>query len=442
MILVTAGVFLLYRFVLALPSPFLRTEDLGIGDPFFLFPSLNLGIFALGVMPYLTAYIIVEICSLFVPHLKQLRAKGFQGRKRLKFEALLLTVLVGLVQAIALSTQFSGSRSSFDPSMLRFEGVFGQLVMVASLLAGTFLAILLAEILSRYGMGHGISLLILLTPLSDLRRVLSTIYDAHELHLGIYKIDAGLFLNTIPFVLFVILGVLLLRHRWPISLKHASLPEAKQYFSLNFFPSGVEVLTLVGAASLFVRGGVTSIADLSAVLMSFLFAFLFLYPKRRFEQLSNRGWTPQGFEVADLWKRVLFYNVPWVLFVYYAIKLPDIVSHFFSGNFYAGGIDLLIGIAVVLDVVDRIRLVNETSGVTLVKIAELHDVYDATMIKNHLAEEGIPCHFQGYYHRSLLYFFGPFIEISLMVPKMDVEQCETVLKDFYGGLGLLKTAPC
>ncbi len=71
-------------------------------------------------------------------------------------------------------------------------------------------------------------------------------------------------------------------------------------------------------------------------------------------------------------------------------------------------------ITVALDLTDRFKFMQQSNS-RFVKIAEIHDIYDAATIKNHLESSGILCHFQGYYHRHLLYFFGPYIEISLLV---------------------------
>jgi len=60
------------------------------------------------------------------------------------------------------------------------------------------------------------------------------------------------------------------------------------------------------------------------------------------------------------------------------------------------------------------------------------------MIKNHMQSEGIIGHFQGYYHRHLLYFFGPYIDISVMVLEKDREPAEELMRKYYDGLGLVR----
>jgi hypothetical protein len=72
-----------------------------------------------------------------------------------------------------------------------------------------------------------------------------------------------------------------------------------------------------------------------------------------------------------------------------------------------------------------------------VKIAQFNDVYNATMVKNVLIAEGIPCHLQGYYHRHLLYFFGPYIEMVLFVPNSNKAHAIELVNHYFGGLGVL-----
>jgi hypothetical protein len=52
------------------------------------------------------------------------------------------------------------------------------------------------------------------------------------------------------------------------------------------------------------------------------------------------------------------------------------------------------------------------------------------MIKRHLRSEGVLCHLQGFYHRHLYYFFGPYLDISLMVGNDKAEFCRDIIKNY------------
>ena len=94
-------------------------------------------------------------------------------------------------------------------------------------------------------------------------------------------------------------------------------------------------------------------------------------------------------------------------------------------------------VAIALDIMDKIDKLRKCGSEKLIKIAEYHDVYDALMIKNHLKAEKIDCHLQGFYHRCLLYFFGPYIDISLMVIPRNKENSKKTINKYYSGLGLI-----
>ena len=155
--------------------------------------------------------------------------------------------------------------------------------------------------------------------------------------------------------------------------------------------------------------------------------------------MRERGWefndlddTPERY----LFRKMLMFNLPWTIFLCAVGVLPHILISSFAVPFYIGGASLYVAIAIGLDILDRFNAQRRTRTGRLVKIAEFHDVYDASMIRKHLRLLGITSHFQGYYHRQLLYFFGPYIDISLMVALEDVRSGEEALKRYYDGLGL------
>ena len=97
---------------------------------------------------------------------------------------------------------------------------------------------------------------------------------------------------------------------------------------------------------------------------------------------------------------------------------------------------MYIAVVIGLDILDRYNVQRQTPSGQLIKIAELHDIYDSSMIKRHLKSEGVPCHLQGFYHRHLYYFFGPYLDISLMVGNDEAEFCRDIIKNYYNGMGL------
>ena len=139
----------------------------------------------------------------------------------------------------------------------------------------------------------------------------------------------------------------------------------------------------------------------------------------------------------ELLRKLFIYTLPWTLFLSAVAIIPGILISGAAIPFHVGGASLYIAVAIGLDILDRYRFHRETQSGDLIKVAEFHDVYDAAMVKKHIASQGIRTHLQGYYHRHLYYFFGPYIGISLMVAKKNVEFCEDILIKYYNGLGLI-----
>jgi preprotein translocase subunit SecY len=441
---ITLGLLAVFKLLTLIPLPFTNKELFKeFGIPLSAFGLPRLSIVSLGIIPYTTAYMLVEIFTFFIPYLKKLREVGHEGRLKLKFIAMIVTFFLSTLQGYAIVNALSHPHGSHGFALLPIQNAFGYIPPIATLVGGVFLVVLISELISIYGIGHGISLLMLLGPVANLQSDISTIYNIYDLKSGINKVDIYLLLNLLPYILLAVSVFIFLNAKRPVMFDHRSAPQPLGYFQLNFCPSGVMGLnfsvSLISSMTIFFpmilsRGTVDyyGVALIFTLAVNCLFAWFFLKPKARFKKLSDIGWTLHGETPEDLVKRVILYNLPWTLLVYFAFLLPDILGHYFGNNFYHfsfGGSPSIIGLGVAMDILDRIKINSKTER--LVKVAEIHDVYEGQMIKNHLAAEDIRCHLQGLYHRSLLYFLGPYIEISLMVSQSDRERVEKLLSDFY-----------
>ena len=105
------------------------------------------------------------------------------------------------------------------------------------------------------------------------------------------------------------------------------------------------------------------------------------------------------------------------LYIYVCSRLAKQKFTIFNIPIYlgVGGIKLIITVAVILDLVEEISARRKSKN--LVNIAEFHDLPKTGIAKSLLESSGIPYFMKGYYHRALLYFFGPHIEISVWVQK-------------------------
>ena len=114
----------------------------------------NFTIFALSITPYVTASIILQLLTVAIPRLEQLSREGTEGRKKIAQYTRYLTVVLAFVQAIGLTVGLFRS-AVIDNS------IFSLALIVLSLTAGTAFLMWLGEQINEYGIGNGISLIIM-----------------------------------------------------------------------------------------------------------------------------------------------------------------------------------------------------------------------------------------------------------------------------------------
>lgn len=146
-------------------------------------------VFAMSITPYINASIIVQLLTVVIPQWEELAKEGEAGRKKLAQYTRYGTVILGLIQATGLSIGF---RSAMKP------GFLSNIVVIASLTAGTAFLMWLGEQITDKGIGNGISLLIFAGIVS---RIPTNIYQMYAL----IKIGA---LNIIMLAVLLVLGVL------------------------------------------------------------------------------------------------------------------------------------------------------------------------------------------------------------------------------------------
>lgn len=165
-ILVTAGLLLVFRIGSYIPVPGVDAAALGaamgVGEgTVFGFLDLFAGgalgrfaVFAMGVNPYITASIILQLLTIVVPQLEQLSKEGVEGRKKIQQYTRFGTVLLGLVQGFAITMMARNWGVLVDSSF------FHVILVVVTLTAGTTFLMWLGEQITANGIGNGISLLI------------------------------------------------------------------------------------------------------------------------------------------------------------------------------------------------------------------------------------------------------------------------------------------
>jgi len=123
---------------------------------------LRLSVFALGIMPYITASIIVQLLVVVIPRFEQLKKEGQAGQQKLTQYTRYLTIALAVLQstavvALARSGQlFPGCQADIIPD----QSITNQIILVVTLTAGTAMIMWFGELLTEKGVGNGMSLLI------------------------------------------------------------------------------------------------------------------------------------------------------------------------------------------------------------------------------------------------------------------------------------------
>ncbi|WP_239310563.1 MULTISPECIES: preprotein translocase subunit SecY [unclassified Frankia] len=176
-LLFTFGIIVLFRMGSVLPSPGISTgainqclssasaDSRNVYSLINLFSGgalLQLSIFALGIMPYITASIIIQLLVVVIPRLEQLKKEGASGEQKLTQYTRYLTISLGVLQAtgiVALARSgnlFPGCSAPIIPD----TSLFRIAVIVITMTAGTAVIMWLGELITARGVGNGMSLLI------------------------------------------------------------------------------------------------------------------------------------------------------------------------------------------------------------------------------------------------------------------------------------------
>jgi preprotein translocase subunit SecY len=165
---------------------------------------LQLSIFALGIMPYITASIIVQLLRVVIPHFETLYKEGQQGQARLTQYTRYLTIALGVLQSTTLITVArSGQLIPCDLPLITSDGetVWGMLLMVITMTAGTGLIMWMGELITERGVGNGMSLLIFTSIAATFPASLGQIATVQGIEILLVVIGIGLLI--IAAVIFV-----------------------------------------------------------------------------------------------------------------------------------------------------------------------------------------------------------------------------------------------
>ena len=349
-------------------------------------------IFALGIMPYITASIVIQLCGMILPSFQKMQREGESGRQKLNQYTRLLTVLILVLQAPAylvnLQVQVNGASNG---TTLAF-GFWTIVYLTIILAAGSMFIMWLGERITDRGIGNGISFIILVGIIARLPGALY--YEFHSRLPGDGAGQGGLVMFIVEIVLLfaVTVGaVLLVQGTRKVPVQYAKrivgnrqYGGARQYIPLKVNAAGVMPI-IFAQAIMFIpmtlagfRGGdtgfVQAFTDINgfwynAVFFILIVAFTYFYtaitvrPTQMAEDLKrNNGFIPgvkPGKKTAEYLDAIMSrITLPGSIFLGIVAILPAFARFFgISQNFaqFFGGTSLLIMVGVVLDTLQQVE---------------------------------------------------------------------------------------
>jgi preprotein translocase subunit SecY len=181
----------------ALQQLFNSQALLGLLDLFSGGGLSNFSIVAMGVNPYINASIIMQLMTVISERVKEISKEGEQGRRRITRWTRYLTVVLALGQAYGYTVLFQNvSPAVLPPNMDWFQ----RLTIMVTMTGGTIVAMWFGELITEYGIGNGISLVIFSGIIGRAPRSVVSVVGGHT--------GAGGFADYLPFIVLVVLGLL------------------------------------------------------------------------------------------------------------------------------------------------------------------------------------------------------------------------------------------
>ncbi len=178
------GLLMVYRLGTFVPIPgvdptelakFFDTNSSGIGGMLNMFTGgaiRRMAIFTLGIMPYISASIIIQLLTSMIPSLEQLKKEGEQGRKKINQYTRYGTVLLALAQSYGIAVGLESQGMATNP------GLYFQASTVITLVGGTMFLMWLGEQITARGIGNGISLIIFTGIVAGLPAALAQFFES------------------------------------------------------------------------------------------------------------------------------------------------------------------------------------------------------------------------------------------------------------------------
>jgi len=397
-VIFTLGLRIVYRIGVHVPVPgidavalasfFAKAKGtiLGLFDMFSGGALERLSVFALGIMPYISASIILQLLTVVVPHLERLSKEGEQGRKKITQYTRYGTVVLSIIQGFGISVGLESMMAPGGAPVVIAPGWGFRLLTMITLTSGTAFIMWLGEQITERGIGNGISLIIfsgivvrIPNAISNTFRLVST----GELSIFPVLLLIVLMVGVVGFIVFIEQG----QRRIPVQYAKRVIGRKlyggqSTHLPLKINTSGVippifasSIIMFPATLASFIK--VDWVQNVAAAIkpgnisyellfVGFIFFFSYLYTAVTFtpvdvaENMKKHGGfipgIPPGKRTADYIDRVLTrLTLGGATYVAAVCVLPSILVSNFNVPFYFGGTALMIVVGVAIDTMSQME---------------------------------------------------------------------------------------
>ncbi len=399
-LLFTLGALIVFRLGTFLPIPGINPVSLqqffeqqssgilGIFDTFSGGALGRMGIFALGVMPYISASIIMTLMQGSIPYMKSLKEQGSKGQRQLRQITRYATVLIAALQGYGVSIGLESMQTAYGNIVID-PGIFFRVTTVVTLVGGTIFLMWLGEQISSRGVGNGISLIITAGILANLPSAFVS-----TLQLGrTGELSAAFILGILILVLALIIFIVFIEKgqrrlvvqypkrqvgnkvyggqssHLPLKINTAGVIPVIFASSILLLPNTMSGFGAGSSSDIFLfissylgRGQPLYLAIFAAMIIFFGFFYtgIVFNPDEQAENLRKYGGFIPGIRPGENTSKYIDYvltRLTTIGTIYLALValLPEFLISKTSIPFYLGGTSLLIVVVVMIDFINQVQ---------------------------------------------------------------------------------------
>ena len=392
----TLGLLIVYRLGTYIPVPgidgvqlreFMESAGAGIGGILNMFTGgaiSRMGIFALGIMPYISASIIVQLLASMVPALEQLKKEGEQGRKKINQYTRYGTVFLATFQAWGIAVSIEAGGLAHDP------GLFFKAACVITLVGGTMFLMWLGEQITARGIGNGISLIIFVGIVAEIPAALAQFLSQGRSGAISPAVIVGVIVMVIAVIAFVVFMERALRKihiqyprrqvgmkvydggssHLPVKVNPAGVIPAIFASSLLLLPTTIATFSQASTGPImstilayFGPGQPLYLLFFTAMIVFFTYFYTYnvaFKVEDVAENLKNQNGFIPGIRPGKKTEEYLEYVVTRVMvlgaaYLAAVCLLPEILRSQLAIPFYFGGTSVLIVVSVTMDTINQVQ---------------------------------------------------------------------------------------